>query len=110
MHLFKLHFVVLLLSAVLLCGCQEPSGRGQASSAQVPGDSAQSKAAATSSAERETRDAPDDVSGSEDQAIMKLVDSYVDAFNKGDAAAVAGHWSKDGVYVNRTTGEGVLTR
>ena len=41
---------------------------------------------------------------------MKRVDSYVAAFNKGDATAVAKHWSKDGVYVNRTTGDRLVGR
>ena len=49
-------------------------------------------------------------SGEQEKAIMKLVDSYVAAFNKGDAAAVASHWSQDGVFVNRTTGDRLVGR
>ncbi len=33
-------------------------------------------------------------------AIRKAVESYVAAFNEGDAAAVARHWSAEGVYVS----------
>ncbi len=40
-------------------------------------------------------------------AIKKTIQSYVDAFNRGDAEALAAHWTKDGDYIT-TTGE-VLT-
>ena len=36
--------------------------------------------------------------------------SYVEAFNKHDAAALADHWSPDAVYLNRTSGEEVVGR
>lgn len=39
------------------------------------------------------------------EAVDKLVQSYVEAFNKNDADAVAAHWSEKGVYVDRETGE-----
>lgn len=34
----------------------------------------------------------------DETAIRQAVGSYVDAFNRGDAQAVASHWSTDGVY------------
>ncbi len=38
---------------------------------------------------------------SDDEArIRKAIGSYVDAFNKGDAAAVAAHWSKAGEWID----------
>ena len=52
---------------------------------------------------------PSDQSASE-AAIRKAGASYVDAFNKHDAKAVADHWSPDAVYLNRSTGEEVVGR
>ena len=43
-------------------------------------------------------------------AIRKMAASYVEAFNKHDAKALADHWSPDAVYLNRTTGEEVVGR
>ena len=43
-------------------------------------------------------------------AIRKLVDSYVEDFNAGDAKAVALHWASSAVYLSRTTGERVSGR
>ena len=39
-----------------------------------------------------------------------MVASYVQAFNRHDAEALADHWSPDAVYLNRTTGEEVVGR
>jgi len=36
----------------------------------------------------------------DEAAITQAVQSYVEAFNKGDSAGVAAHWSDDGVYVS----------
>jgi uncharacterized protein (TIGR02246 family) len=44
----------------------------------------------------------------EEAAIRKAAASYAEAFNKGDAKALADHWSPDAVYTNRTTGEEVV--
>ena len=52
---------------------------------------------------------PHDQSADE-AAIRKMVDSYVQAFNRHDAEALADHWSPDAVYLNRTTGEEVVGR
>ncbi len=52
---------------------------------------------------------PSDQSASE-AAIRKAGASYVEAFNKHDAQAVADHWSPDAVYLNRSTGEEVVGR
>jgi uncharacterized protein (TIGR02246 family) len=38
-------------------------------------------------------------------AIQKSVESYVAAFNAKDAKALAAHWSPDGVYIDRTSGQ-----
>jgi uncharacterized protein (TIGR02246 family) len=37
--------------------------------------------------------------------IESSVKSYIAAFNSGDAKALAAHWSPDGVYISRQTGE-----
>ncbi len=52
---------------------------------------------------------PSDQSADE-AAIRKMAASYVQAFNKHDAKAVAEHWSPDAVYLNRSTGEEVVGR
>ena len=52
---------------------------------------------------------PSDQSADE-AAIRKMVASYVEAFNRHDAEALAEHWSPDAVYLNRTTGEEVVGR
>jgi uncharacterized protein (TIGR02246 family) len=52
---------------------------------------------------------PSDQSANED-AIRKMVASYVQAFNKHDAKSLADYWSPDAVYLNRTTGEEVVGR
>jgi uncharacterized protein (TIGR02246 family) len=36
----------------------------------------------------------------DDAAIRKAVDSYVEAFNRGDASAAASHWGREGSYVS----------
>jgi len=41
-------------------------------------------------------------------AIEKAVASYVKAFNAHDAAALAGHWSPEGVYTSRLSGEQIV--
>src|SRR5436309_2886545 len=38
-------------------------------------------------------------------SVEKFLQSYVDAFNKNQAAAVAGSWTPQCVYVDRETGE-----
>ena len=53
--------------------------------------------------------------GSPDEAaIRKSVESYVEAFNRGDAAAVASHWSDGGEWISpggeRFTGRHVIQR
>ena len=52
---------------------------------------------------------PSDQSANE-AAIRKAAASYVEAFNKHDAKALADHWSPDAVYLNRSTGEEVVGR
>ncbi len=46
----------------------------------------------------------------DEAAIRKAIDSYVDAFNKADAKALAGHFSEQGSYLDPTTGEKVVGR
>src|SRR5262245_30929937 len=41
----------------------------------------------------------------DEAAIRQTVNSYVAAFNQGDAKALAEHWSENAVYTNRFTGE-----
>ncbi len=43
-------------------------------------------------------------------AIEKSIQSYVAAFNARDAAALAQHWSPEGVYISRVTGESLTGR
>ncbi len=43
-------------------------------------------------------------------AIRKMVEAYVEAFNKHDAEALSGYWSQDAVYLDRETGEEVAGR
>ena len=52
---------------------------------------------------------PSDQAASE-AAIRKAAASYVEAFNKQDAKAVADHWSPEAVYLNRTTGAEAVGR
>lgn len=48
---------------------------------------------------------------SADESVIRgAAASYVEAFNKHDAQAIAAHWSPDAVYLNRTTGEEVVGR
>ncbi|MEK6234038.1 MAG: SgcJ/EcaC family oxidoreductase [Planctomycetales bacterium] len=44
------------------------------------------------------------------EAILESAESYVAAFNRGDAKALAGHWADDAVYVNRESGKEVAGR
>lgn len=46
----------------------------------------------------------------DEAAIRQAAATYVEAFNKHDAAAVAEQWSPDAVYLNRSTGEEVVGR
>lgn len=46
----------------------------------------------------------------EEAAIRKQVAAYVQAFNKGDAQALAAAWAPEAVYINRLTGEQVVGR
>ena len=46
----------------------------------------------------------------DEAAIRKAVESYVAAFNQGDAKALAALWSPDAVYTNRASGQQVVGR
>lgn len=46
----------------------------------------------------------------DEAAIRQAAATYVEAFNKHDAQAVAEQWSPDAVYLNRITGEEVVGR
>lgn len=48
-------------------------------------------------------------SNKDETAIKKTVESYVAAFNRGDAKAVAAHWTPDGVFIT-TTGQEIKGR
>lgn len=43
-------------------------------------------------------------------AIQKAIQSYVAAFNARDAKALAAHWSPEGVYISRLSGDQVTGR
>src|SRR5262245_36189414 len=46
----------------------------------------------------------------DEAAIRKSAASYVEAYNRRDAKAIAGHWSPDAVYTIRQTGEQLVGR
>jgi uncharacterized protein (TIGR02246 family) len=46
----------------------------------------------------------------DEAAVRKAVESYVAAFNKGDAKALAAMWSPDAVYTNPLSGQQVVGR
>lgn len=46
----------------------------------------------------------------DEAAVRQAVESYVAAFNAGDAKALAALWSPEAVYTNRLTGEQVVGR
>jgi uncharacterized protein (TIGR02246 family) len=46
----------------------------------------------------------------DEAAIRAAIDSYVKAYNAGDAQALAGHWSEQAVYQNPLTGTEVTGR
>jgi uncharacterized protein (TIGR02246 family) len=48
--------------------------------------------------------------GSEESAIRSAVESYVAAFNRGDATALAALWSPEAVYTNPLNGQQVVGR
>jgi uncharacterized protein (TIGR02246 family) len=54
--------------------------------------------------------AEDDRQAADEAAIRKAVESYVAAFNKGDAKAVAEMWSPEAVYTNPESDEQVVGR
>ncbi len=41
----------------------------------------------------------DEPANEDEAAVRKVIDSYVDAFNKADAKSLAAHWSEGGEYV-----------
>ncbi len=46
----------------------------------------------------------------EEAAVRQAIASYVDAFNQRNAERLAAHWSPDGVYISRDSGEQVVGR
>lgn len=55
-------------------------------------------------------DQPAPTPSADETAIRNSVKTYVEAFNKHDAKALADMWSPDAVYLNRITGEEVVGR
>ena len=51
-----------------------------------------------------------DRQAADEAAIRKAVESYVAAFNQGDAKALAAMWSPEAVYTNPLSGEQVVGR
>lgn len=56
------------------------------------------------------REASSDETFSDEESIYSVIESYVAAFNAGDADRLAEHWSEQGEYLNRTTGDRVRGR
>ncbi|MBI2823734.1 MAG: SgcJ/EcaC family oxidoreductase [Planctomycetia bacterium] len=52
---------------------------------------------------------PSGPSGDE-ATIRRSVASFIDAFNRGDAKALAAHWAEEGIYLNPQTGERLAGR
>jgi uncharacterized protein (TIGR02246 family) len=48
---------------------------------------------------------PADTGNPENEAVQKVFQNYIVAFNKNDAKAVADFWTKDSIYVNRENGQ-----
>jgi uncharacterized protein (TIGR02246 family) len=57
-----------------------------------------------------TRGDETDQRTAEETAVRQAIESYVTAFNEGDAASLAGLWTPDAVYTNFQTGEDVTGR
>ncbi len=54
------------------------------------------------------------VQSDDEKAIRRVAESYLDAFHRGDAAAMAAHWTEDGDFINirgeRIRGRGVIEK
>ncbi len=99
-------FVILAMSAGMLIAQEQPD-TGDASPAAVPGPSAPGQGDAAIQDEA-TDDATEVATKAnpEEAAIRKAIDSYVEAFNKADAKALAAHWGEQGEF---TTPAGLRT-
>jgi len=86
--------------SLCLCGCILLAAVGLAAQEAPTPKPAPSGAAAATSTQL----------GPEAKPIQQALESYVDAFNKHDAKAVAALWMPKGVYVDRTTGERIEGR
>lgn len=53
---------------------------------------------------------PSRETSSDEGSIYSVIESYVAAFNEGDADRLAEHWAEQGEYLSRTTGERVRGR
>ena len=82
--------ILLIPSMIVLAGIP-------AVNAQDKGTTVDSKTASSQSAEDRT-------------AIVTAIKSYKDAFNLRDANGLAKHWSKEGVYTSRLTGQAIVGR
>ncbi len=87
-----------MTKSLCLCGCVLLAAAGLA--AQEATNSVPSGPARAASSEL----------GPEAQPIQQALQSYVGAFNKRDANAVAALWMPQGVYVDRSTGERIEGR
>lgn len=93
-----------LLVALLLCG----PGWSQDSTPSAPADEEKVKEVQEDASPASAEEVPDvgeaiveiELVLTEDEAaILAAVDSYAEAFNKGDAKALAGHWTENGEFV-----------
>ena len=57
-----------------------------------------------------TADEPTSADAADRAAIQKSIESYVAAFNARSAKKMAAHWSPDGVYTSRVSGERITGR
>lgn len=93
-HLLTSLAVLLLLWGVL--NAQNPSPTDSSTAPPVADESPEP---AETAAAAPTKDGETGAMGEEEAAIRKAIDSYVEAFNKADAKALAGHWGEGGELI-----------
>ncbi|MFT5525817.1 MAG: hypothetical protein ACI9G1_002301 [Pirellulaceae bacterium] len=70
-----------------------------------PASSGSSKVRAAKKRVPAKKPAAADPQANDRQALVDTIHSYVAAYNKGDATAVAAHWSSNGVWVEQDSGD-----
>lgn len=87
---------------------QSPVDGSQKASAPSSPDAA--KSTTTADAATQTSSPPGMDRDAEEAAIRANADKYVEAYNRRDSKTMASMWSPDAVYMDPTTGEGVVGR